>query len=245
MISVNPESVHLRIQAKLVTARRCCAISVLVCSVGLSAATLAPGQSIALPAPRMDSTTSVEAALAQRRSVRRYSDAALSLPDLAQLLWSAQGVTSPRGFRTAPSAGALYPLEVYVVAGNVQSLAPAIYKYAPAEHTLTEWRKGDHRRELASAALRQSAVRDAPAVIVFAGVVQRTARKYGGRAERYVILEVGHAAQNVFLQAQTLGLGTVVIGAFRDRAVTRVLTLPGEEKCFYLMPVGVPLSGGS
>ncbi len=229
----------------VVTARLFCAISVLVCSVGLSTATAAVAESIALPVPRTDSTTSLEAALAQRRSVRSYSEAALRIGDLAQLLWSAQGVTSPRGYRTAPSAGALYPLEVYVVAGNVQGLAPAVYKYAPGEHTLTKWREGDFRRELAGAAWRQSAVRDAPAVVVFAGVVKRTARKYGGRAERYVLLEVGHAAQNVFLQVQTLGLGAVVIGAFRDRAVARVLTLPDEEKCFYLMPVGVPLSGGS
>jgi SagB-type dehydrogenase family enzyme len=191
-----------------------------------------------LPEPRYRSQVSVEEALRNRRSVRNYSSASLTLADIAQLLWSAQGVSGSRNRRTAPSAGALYPLELYLVVGNVEALPPGIYQYRPAEHALSRIAAGDKRGGLARAALRQTWVRDAPAVIVMTAVYERTTRKYGDRGERYVHMEAGHAAQNIYLQAVPLGLGTVTVGAFSDRKVKQILNLPENEALLYLIPIG-------
>jgi SagB-type dehydrogenase family enzyme len=208
---------------------------------------------IALPAPRTGEGLAVERALAGRRSVREFGPGAITLGELAQLLWAAQGLSDPEpeappgfryewrgGRRTAPSAGALYPLELYVVAGRVEGLEPGLYRYLPSEHALRPEIPGDLRPDLAAAALGQASVRTAPASLVFAGVVARTAAKYGGRAERYVHVEVGAAGENVYLQCESLGLGTVMVGAFRDEAVKEALDLPEKEDVFAIMPVGRP-----
>jgi len=196
------------------------------------------GERIPLPSPRTVSETSVEEALAQRRSVRVYSDASLSLPEVAQLLWAAQGITAPGGGRTAPSAGALYPLALYLVVGSVDGLDTGVYHYRPEEHELEKVKEGDARAALAAAALGQECVEDAAIDLVFAGVYERTTEKYGDRGIQYVHLEAGHAAQNVYLQAEALELGTVVIGAFDEREVARVLNLQEQSTPLYLMPVG-------
>lgn len=201
------------------------------------------GERINLPTPQKSGGRSIEEVLAARRSVREYADMPLTprrpLADLSQLLWAAQGVTDePRGFRTAPSAGALYPLEVYVAVGEVTDLPAGVYRYLPAEHQLERIVEGDVRRDLSGAALNQSAVEDAAAVIAIAGVYERTTGKYGERGVRYVYMEAGHAAQNIYLQAASLGLGTVTIGAFHDDEVKRVLGMNEDERPFYLMPVG-------
>ncbi len=218
------------------------------------AACQAPGgdpEMIPLPAPRLDGSMSVEEAFQQRRSVRSFPGDALSLESLAQLLWAAQGVTQPSdeppegfrwewmgGLRTAPSAGALYPLELYALVGSVETLASGLYRYVPTAHAL-ELVAGDDLRDLLwGAALRQTAIREAPVTLVFAAVLARTAAKYGDRAERYVHIEVGSAAENVYLQAEPLGLGTVFMGAFDDAAVRDVLGLPGDQDVFGIMPVG-------
>ena len=180
----------------------------------------------------------LEEALAARRSVRDYAPGPLTLAEVGQLLWAAQGVTSPEGFRTAPSAGALYPLELYLVVGEVEGLAPGVYHYEPESHALTRIIAGDLRRVLEMAALGQDYVRTAAVDLVLTGVYQRTARRYGERAQRYVHMEAGHAGQNVYLQAEALGLGTVAIGAFNDEEVQRLLSLPAEEAPLYIMPVG-------
>ena len=193
---------------------------------------------IQLPEPRFDGEVSVEHALQLRRSVRSYRNDPLSISDISQILWSAQGITRPRGFRTAPSAGALYPLELYVVAGNIISLPPAIYRYVPYEHSLLKIVSGDQRSELSRAALQQSAIRKAPAILLFCAVYERTTEKYGQRGIRYVHMEVGHAAQNACLQAIALGLHTVVIGAFRDTEVKKIADLPAEEQPQYFVPIG-------
>lgn len=193
---------------------------------------------VALPEIRPRGGDTLEAALAARRSVRRFGPAELSLEALGRLLWAAQGVTAADGGRTAPSAGALYPLELFVVAGRVAGLPPGVYRYAVAEHALVPHLSGDHLRALAQAALDQGAVRDAPAVLVIGAVRARTAAKYGRRATRYVDMEAGHAAQNVCLQATSLGLGSVVVGAFEDAAVSDVLELPDEVAPLALLPVG-------
>jgi SagB-type dehydrogenase family enzyme len=193
---------------------------------------------IPLPDPRQDSEVSVEAAMMARKSVREYSGGPLTLAEVSQLLWAAQGVTHGGNRRTAPSAGALYPLEIYVVASNVEGLEKGVYKYRIGEHELVEVATEDLQGALAAAALSQECIADAAAVFVIAGVVERTAAKYGQRAARYVHMEVGSAAQNIYLQSAALGLGTVFVGAFSDSRVKQVLGMADEESPFALMPVG-------
>ncbi len=197
-------------------------------------------EGIALPAPSRSSSISVETALQERRSIREYRNAPMTIAEVSQLLWAAQGITNPYGYRTAPSAGALYPLEVYLVAGHVTDLPAGVYKYRPHPHTLVTITEGDVRAQLASAALGQSAVRDCAMVLVLAAVYERTTAKYGRRGVRYVHMEVGHAAQNVYLQAITLELGTVFIGAFSDDRVKDVLKMPHAERPLGMMPIGRP-----
>ncbi len=196
------------------------------------------GDTIILPEPCDSGEISVEEALLERRSIRNYKNEAMTLTEVSQLLWAAQGITHPGGYRTAPSAGALYPLEVYVVAGNVDGLRPGIYKYRPQGHELEKVAEGDVRADLCAAALDQECIEDGAAVLVFAAVYERTTRKYGERGEQYVHMEVGHAAQNVHLQAVSLGLGTVVVGAFDDDGVERLLQMQDDERALYIMPVG-------
>ncbi len=197
-----------------------------------------PTQTIQLPEARTDGDISVEQALQTRRSVRSYKKDPLDLTEISQLVWSAQGITHPRGYRTAPSAGALYPLELYVIAGRIKDLPAAIYKYSPHRHALLNIISGDKRAEFSRAALRQGSIRKAPAVLLFCAVYERTTAKYGQRGIRYVHMEVGHASQNVCLQAIALGLHTAVIGAFQDEAVKEIAHLPADEKPLYLVPVG-------
>jgi len=193
---------------------------------------------VALPTPLYDSNISVEQALLERRSIREYRLEPLTLAEISQLLWAAQGITHPAGLRTAPSAGALYPLEIYLLAGNVTDLRAAIYRYKPESHALILVAEGDQRPALCQAALGQSAVQDAAAVIVIAAIYERTTVKYGERGVSYVHMEVGSAAQNIYLQAVSLNLGTVFIGAFHDDEVKKVLHMAGDEQPLGLMPVG-------
>ncbi len=195
---------------------------------------------IELPHPTLKSEVSVEQALAERRSVREFRDAPLNLAQVGQLLWSAQGITHDEGMRTAPSAGALYPLEVYVAVGAVGELPVGVYHYHPNQHALSRIIETDARTELARVAYGQSWIATAPAIIVIAAVYERTARKYGTRAERYVLIEVGHAAQNVYLQAVALKLGTTIVGAFDDRRLKNVLELKKNERPLCILPVGYP-----
>ena len=194
---------------------------------------------IQLPQPKYNSDTSVEQALYERRSVRAYGSEPLTLIEISQLLWAAQGVTDPkRGFRTSPSAGALYPLEVYVVISHADGIAAGIYKYKPHQHEVIRLKRGDMKKELTTAALGQSCVADSAIAIVFSAVYERTTKKYGNRGVRYVHMEAGHAAQNVYLQAVSLNLGTVVVGAFKDAAVKSILHMSGNEQPLYILPIG-------
>ncbi len=193
---------------------------------------------IELPKPSLSGKATLEHLLSQRRSVREYAKGALSLKDVSQLLWAAQGVSDARGFRTAPSAGATYPLELFVVVGKADDLSPGVYHYRPAHHQLQEMVKKDRRKELSRAAHSQEWVEQATVVFVFCADYERTARRYGERAKRYVHIEVGHAAQNLFLQAEALNLATVPVGAFKDDKVARLLQLPEDLEPLLLMPVG-------
>ena len=180
----------------------------------------------------------LEEALGLRRAVRDYSNEPLTLEELGQLLWAGQGITSDDGRRTAPSAGALYPLEMYVVTGNVEGMSPGVYRYASRGHTLTMMREGDFRQPLFEEAISQTQIVHAAVNIVIAAVYDRTSLKYGERGRRYVHMEVGHAGQNICLQAQTLNLGVCPIGAFEDEGVKRVLDLPEKQDPLYILSVG-------
>jgi SagB-type dehydrogenase family enzyme len=196
---------------------------------------------IKLPQARPEGHLSIESVIGLRRSIREYSKKSLQLQDLAQLLWAAQGITSQEGLRAAASAGALYPLEIYLAIGLSSGLEPGIYHYQPRQHALVQVRATDQRAALSSAALGQRCVAAAPVCLVIAAVFNRTATKYGNRAQRYVHLEAGHAAENILLQATALQLGTVIVGAFDDRAVQQVLGLPSDHEPLALIPVGHPL----
>ena len=200
---------------------------------------------VPLPNPEVRNQASLSDALRQRRSVRAYRGQPLTLQQVAQLLWAAQGHNAPSGLRTAPSAGALYPLELLLMTGAVSGLDAGVYRYRPRQHVLQLLHAGDRRDRLARAALGQSWVADSAAVLIITAVYERTTRKYGERGKRYVHIEIGHAAQNVLLQAASLGLGAAVVGAFDDAAVASLLDLPAPEQPFYLLPVGWPANSRS
>jgi len=215
---------------------------------------LASGDGIALPDPVYNNGLTVEKALEQRRSIRRYTNDSLTLEQITQILWAAQGITERRdrpagwpenwqwfgGLRTAPSAGALYPIELYLAAGNVQGLESGVYKYNPDSHKILRTQSADIREELSRAAGGQDQVRTAPAVITIGAVHKRTAVKYRDRATRYVHIEVGHVGQNIYLQAESLELATVMVGAFSDDRVHNVLQMTTEESPLGIMPIGYP-----
>lgn len=190
-------------------------------------------QQIKLPAPGKRGSMSVEEAILKRRSKRSYRDKSLSREQISQILWAAQGITdTSRSFRSAPSAGALYPIEIYAVCGD------GLYRYVPRSHTLERLSNKDLRPALRDAALGQGFIANAPMDIVITGVYERTTGKYGDRGIRYVHIEAGHVAQNIHLQAVALGLGSVPIGAFSDENVSNVLSLSQEYKPLYIIPVG-------
>jgi SagB-type dehydrogenase family enzyme len=190
-----------------------------------------------LPAAARRGGMALAEALATRRSQRRFSNQPLAIAALAQLLWAAQGESAP-GRRTAPSAGALYPLETHVVVARVDGLAPGAYRYMVPAHALQRNASAATPAALRAAALGQACVGAAPAVVVLTAVESRSAGRYGARAARYAAFEAGAAAQNLALQAVALGLGTVVIGGFDDAAVARVLQLSAGEQPLALLPVG-------
>lgn len=198
---------------------------------------------IKLPSPNPQGKTSVEAAISKRRSVRRFRAQPLSLAQLSQLLWSAQGITGSGGRRAVPSAGATYPLEIFVVVGahGIENLAAGLYHYQVDNHSLSLHLSGDLRQKLADAALGQSLIANCPVVIVVCALHPRTAYRYGRRGERYIHMEVGHVGQNLSLQAVALGLATVMIGAFEDEEVSKALKIEEQIKPLYIIPVGEPV----
>jgi len=194
-----------------------------------------------LPSPRKSGEVSVEEALAGRRSQRVFTDEPLTALQLSQMMWAANGVSSTSGqrtLRTAPSAGATFPLTIYAVVGNVEGLQPGVYRYAVYAHGLQPVSDSDVRAHLRSAALGQSMVENAPLTIAIAADFSKTTDRYGERGIMYTHMEVGHVGQNIYLQAEALGLGTCAIGAFTDDRVGNVLQLPANEVPLYLMPVG-------
>jgi SagB-type dehydrogenase family enzyme len=196
---------------------------------------------IQLPEPELTGSMSIEESLAKRRSIRSFNGRKLDYTQIGQLAWAAQGITeSKRGLRTAPSAGAIYPMQIYFVT------AEALFVYRPAGHTLELLHTGDLRQEFAKAAFGQQYVAQAPCDIIIAGSVQKLAVRYGRKARTFALLEAGHIAQNIHLQAVSMGLGSVPIGAFDENAVKRLCGLGATEfEPFYIIPVGYPATAGN
>ena len=201
-----------------------------------------PQSAVKLPRPELRGKVSLEEAIAKRRSVRRYRTDPLTLSQLSQILWSAQGTTGRGELRAAPSAGATYPLEVLAVIGKqaVDKLEAGIYHYEADSHSLVCSQPGDLRRELAMAALDQGFIASAPVDIVICAIYTRTSYTYGRRGERYVHMEVGHVGENIHLQAVALDLATVEVGAFNDEEVRKALGVEERIKPLYIMPLGRP-----
>ncbi len=196
-------------------------------------------KTIKLPPPIVKGKISLEEAIKKRRSERDFQERALSLRQVSQILWAAQGITEEKGFkRAAPSAGALYPLELYLVVKKVEELEAGVYHYHPDNHTPYLMLRGNYQMALAKACLGQMFIADAPVSVVIAAEYERTTAKYGERGLRYVHIEVGYVGENICLQVVALGLGTVPIGAFWDEEVSRLLSLPKNYKPLYVLPVG-------
>jgi SagB-type dehydrogenase family enzyme len=197
---------------------------------------------IALPDPRLKGEMSLEEAIIKRRSRRDFRDFPLTLGEISQVLWAAQGITGETGLRAAPSAGALYPLDLYLVVGKegVGGLGEGVYHYLPQSHSLEPTLEGDVRQTVARLSLQQMSIAEAPLSLLITAEYERTTGKYGDRGVRYVHMEAGHAGQNVYLQAEALGLGTVTIGAFQDEEISKSLNLPPAHRLLYVMPIGHP-----
>jgi len=207
---------------------------------------------IKLPAPCYDGKVSLEKALSKRRSIRKYSEDSLSISELSQILWAAQGLSKKienppsirrgeqwvGGLRTAPSAGALYPIELYIAVGKVKGLSQGLYKYNFQQHAIIKVQEGDKRVDISNAALKQSCIRRGAVSIIIFGVYKRTAIKYGKRAERYVQIEAGAVCQNIYLQSCALDLGTVFVGAFKDDSLRSTLNVSEDEYPLGIMPIG-------
>jgi SagB-type dehydrogenase family enzyme len=204
-------------------------------TVGCGQTASGGGPEVSLPPPTTAGGMGVAEAIAKRRSVRQFTQEALTMEEVSQLAWAAQGITEPeKGLRAAPSAGALYPLELYLFTKD------GVFHYLPKGHKLVQLSAKDKRGELSAAALGQSCVRQAALAFAVTGVFGRTEAKYGKRSSQYVYMEAGHAAQNIHLQAVALGLGSVPVGALQEKAVADILGLSSEETPLYIIPVGHP-----
>jgi SagB-type dehydrogenase family enzyme len=199
------------------------------------------GGSMQLPNPITDGEVSLEMTIHQRRTVRSFHSKILTLKQLSQLLWAAQGITEPGGFkRTAPSAGALYPMDIYGVIGGdcIETLHPGVYLYNPAAHSVSLIQEEDRRRDIAMASLGQMWMSYAPITFVITAEYSRITGKYGQRGVRYAMIEAGHVGQNIFLQSQALGLEAGIVGAFKDQKVIQVMGIKKSHEPLLLMPVG-------
>jgi SagB-type dehydrogenase family enzyme len=217
-------------------------LGMLLCSGG-RIMTREAKKTIILPQPKIRGTVSLEKTIKMRRSRRSFLAKPLTLEQVSQLLWAAQGITDERtGFRASPSGGACYPLDLYLVVGKngVEGLEAGVYHYLVSNHSLEMHLRGDKRRVLALASLGQMFIAQAPISIITTAEYSRITRVYGQRGVRYAHIEVGHVGENIYLEAEALSLGTVAVGAFSDGMVSKVLSLPKEHEPLYIMPVGYP-----
>lgn len=207
--------------------------------LGIASPLNVKGAEVALSKPAVTGRMSLEEALASRRSTREFTSEPVNAKDIAQLFWAAQGVIGSRGKRTAPSAGALYPLSLFLVAGNVKGLSSGVYLYKPGKHEIVKIKGGDLRRKLAAAAGGQRCVVAAPVSFVVAVNYHRM-DLYDRNGKRFADMEVGHAAQNLLLEAVALGLGAVPVGIADETKAGKVIDAPGEFSATYIIPVGHP-----
>lgn len=194
-----------------------------------------------LPKPLTDGNVSLEQTIKKRRTIRAFDSKSLSLEQMSQMLWAAQGISEDRGLkRTAPSGGALYPMDIYAVTGNngVEKLKPGVYHYEPVTHSVSLISEGDFRNEVASASLWQNWMAKAPLNLVVTAEYSRICSKYGERGVRYAMIEAGHVGQNIFLQAVAMGLGAGIVGAFDDKKLIRIMNMPKTHEPLLVMPVG-------
>jgi len=200
--------------------------------------TTAADKTLLLPPPKTGSRFSVERALFVRRSTREYTKDPLTLPELAQLLWSCQGITSTEGFRTTPSAGAVFPLEIYAVVTRVEGLPAGAYHYLPDQkkHSLALVKRGRFGKQLFEWSTQQDFIKQVAVNLILAAVTSRMEKQYGEAALRYVLMEMGHAAQNVHLQAEALGLGSVAVGYLQETKVRELLAIEAEP--LYMVSIG-------
>lgn len=195
---------------------------------------------IFLPEPKQKGDISLEEAIAIRRSIRKFKDEPITHEKVSQILWAAQGITDTvNKFRAVPSAGALFPLEVYITARKVEDLPSGIYKYEPNGHKLFLIKEGDVTAKLVREALWQDWIAKSSIVVIISAVFERTMAKYGKRGIQYVYLEAGHCAQNICLQAVALGLGTAPVGAFNDEGIQKIIGMQESEVPLYILPIGV------
>ncbi len=209
---------------------------IFICSIialFIAGVAIAEDKIINLPTPKTTSKTSIEQSIANRRSHREFLAKDLTMDQLSQILWAAQGITDKDfGFRSAPSAGALYPLHIYVAKKD------GVFRYIPDGHKLVQLSKEDKRPSLVRASLGQSFIKEAPVDIIISANFAITQAKYGARAFRYVCMEIGHVAENIHLQAVSLGLGSVPIGAFWDDVIKKNLDIPDNQDPLYIIPIG-------
>lgn len=199
------------------------------------------GKTMDLMPPVFDGKMSLEKAIKQRRTVRSFAQEPVSWQQFSQILWAAQGITDAGGFkRAAPSGGALYPADVYAVVGEncVENLNAGVYRYKPNNHSVVKTEKGDRRKDVAVASLRQMWMAEAPVLFVITAEYDRICVKYGRRGIRYALIEMGHIGQNVFLQCQALGLEAGIVGAFDDSEVADAVGVAKDHEPLVILPVG-------
>jgi len=194
-----------------------------------------------LPDPVIDGDVSLERTIHQRRTIRSFDSKSLALKQFSRVLWAAQGITEAGGFkRAAPSAGALYPMDIYGVVGAdcIEKLDPGVYHYEPADHSVSLVKEGDARRDVAVASLSQMWTAHAPLTLVITAEYSRIMVKYGQRGIRYAMIEAGHIGQNIFLESQAMGLAAGIVGAFEDEKVIEVMGINKTHEPLLVMPVG-------
>ena len=198
-----------------------------------------------LPSPVLTGNISVEEAIQNRRSVRTFSNESITIGNLSQILWAAQGITDNQSsLRAAPSAGQVYPLEIYIIIGNngVSGLENGVYHYVPSNNTLEKLLNGDLRSDLSGIANGQPWVKQAPIDILITGNYLKMVDKYGDKdlSTRFVDLEAGHVGENIYLESESLGLVTVSLGSFNEKQLVQLLNIPNNETPIYIFPVGHP-----
>jgi len=203
-----------------------------------AAASVQSSDIIKLPEPRTEGNFSLEKALKERRSIREFGNESLTLDQVSQLLWAAQGITDDKGHRTAPSGMEAYPLEVYLVTGNISGLQAGVYHFVPKGQYLEPLMQGDLRAEFVDQAVGQGFVKTAPSIFVITAVPERMIRIAGPGSVKFVYIEAGLAAENFMLEAVSLGLGSTYVGGFDANKTEQFLGLASDEEPMAVLPVG-------